>query len=206
MELTTERNTSLMNGRFIGKRTLDRETRPGEVARVVARAKQGDEAAMRFLYLRFADNVYGYARGILRDEYEAEDVTQQVFTRLITALRTYEQRDVPFTAWLLRITHNMAIDHMRRRMPLCDATDLVAGRGGTTDSHDDLSLALREALGELPEAQREVVMLRHLGGYSPGEIGEMRGCSEDSIHGLHHRGRRALQASLRRMEVVPATV
>ena len=90
------------------------------VAQAVARAKTGDQEAFRFLYLRYADNVYGYVTSIVRDEYEAEDVTQHVFTKLITTLPKYEQREVPFAAWILRVARNVAVDHMRAapRRPL----------------------------------------------------------------------------------------
>ena len=67
------------------------------VARAVVRAKQGDDDAIRYLYVRFAANVYGYARSIIRDDHEAEDVTQQVFAKLITVIHKYEQRAVPFS-------------------------------------------------------------------------------------------------------------
>ena len=66
-----------------------------------------------------------------------------------------------------------------------------------------LSLTLRDALAELPEEQREVIVLRHVAGWSPGEIAEHLGKSEDSIHGLHHRGRRALQQELVARDAAP---
>jgi RNA polymerase sigma-70 factor (ECF subfamily) len=62
-----------------------------------------------------------------------------------------------------------------------------------------------EALAMLPEDQRTVVVLRHLVGLTPGEIAERLGRSENSIHGLHHRGRRAVQQELRRLECAPVT-
>ena len=108
----------MSQGCFQSKRTLEDERRPGEVARAVTRAKQGDQAAIRYLYTRYAGNVYGYARSIVRNDHDAEDVVQQVFTRMMTAIQSYEQRSVPFSAWLLRITHNMAIDYVRRRTPI----------------------------------------------------------------------------------------
>ena len=83
------------------------------VAQAVARAKKGDQEALRFLYLRYADNVYGYVASIVRDDFEAEDVTQHVFTKLMTTLPKYEQREVPFAAWILRVARNVAVDHMR---------------------------------------------------------------------------------------------
>jgi RNA polymerase sigma-70 factor (ECF subfamily) len=196
----------MVQGCFHGKRTLDDERRPGEVARAVARAKQGDRAAMRFLYLRYADNVYGYARSIVHNDHDAEDVVQQVFTRVLTAIETYELRSVPFSAWLLRITHNLAIDYVRRRRPVVDGTDAVVAEERPHLEATHLRGLLRDALAELPEVQREIVVLRHVAGFSPGEIAERLGRSEDSVHGLHHRGRRALQVALTHAGAAPATL
>jgi RNA polymerase sigma-70 factor (ECF subfamily) len=175
-----------------------------ELSRVIARAKHGDSNAIHWLYVNYSDNVYGYARSILRDEHEAEDIRQQVFARLITSIGRYEERAVPFSAWLLRVTHNMAIDHLRRRRPiLCEEARAIDERA--EDRGRELSEALTAALQELPDIQRDVIVLRHVAGYSPSEIAERLGKSEDSIHGLHHRGRRALKQSLKRLDAVPVT-
>src|SRR3712207_3252459 len=64
------------------------------LSRAIERAKEGDRDAIRFLYVSFADNVYGYVRSIVRDEHDAEDVTHQVFAKLITAISRYEDREV----------------------------------------------------------------------------------------------------------------
>jgi RNA polymerase sigma-70 factor (ECF subfamily) len=196
----------MSQGCFQGKRTLEAEQRPGEVARAVARAKQGDRAAIRFLYLRYAGNVYGYARSIVRNDHDAEDVVQQVFTRMLTAIQSYEQRSVPFSAWLLRITHNMAIDYLRRRTPICEEPEKVVVEERAEFEAGQLRDTLRDALADLPELQREIVVLRHLGGLSPREIAERLGRSEDSVHGLHHRARRALKLALADAGATPMTV
>jgi RNA polymerase sigma-70 factor, ECF subfamily len=195
------RYSGLPDGRFHRRATFDKDLRPGELAAAIAQAKAGDPEAVRYLYLRFAPNVYGYARSLVRDEHEAEDVTQQVFARLMTALKRYEDRGVPFSAWILRITHNMAIDHMRRRLVLCDET--TVSEDCDDERSRDISAALRDALEELPETQRQVVVMRHLGGYSPGEIAGAIGRSQDSVHGLHHRARRTLRERLEHTESAP---
>jgi RNA polymerase sigma-70 factor, ECF subfamily len=201
MHMISSRYPGLPEGRFHRKASFDRDLREGELKSAIALAKAGDPEAVRYLYLRFAPNVYGYARSIVRDEHEAEDVTQQVFARLITALARYQDRGVPFSAWILRITHNMAIDHMRRRLVLCDETTLPEEQDD--DRARELGDALREALEELPEAQRRVLVLRHVGGWTPGEIAEELGRSEDSVHGLHHRARRTLKRSLTGVGATP---
>jgi RNA polymerase sigma-70 factor, ECF subfamily len=201
MHPITTRYSGLSDGRFHRRASFDKDLRPGELAAAIAQAKAGDSEAVRYLYLRFAPNVYGYARSLVRDEHEAEDVTQQVFARLMTALKRYEDRGVPFSAWILRITHNMAIDHMRRRLVLCDETTIP--EESDDERAREINSALRDALEELPETQRDVVVMRHLGGYSPGEIAGAIGRSQDSVHGLHHRARRALRQRLEHTESAP---
>ncbi len=201
MDAVASRYAGLSEGRFHRKAKLDSDLREGELAGAIARAKQGDRAAVRYLYLRYADNVYGYARSIVRDEHDAEDVTQHVFARLMVALERYEQRAVPFSAWLLRITHNAAIDHMRRRVAVCEDPHAVDERD--EDRSYELAQTLRSALEELPEIQRQVVVMRHMGGYSPSEIALALDRSEDAVHGLHHRGRRALRQALTRAGAAP---
>ena len=88
------------------------------VARAVTQAKTGDREALRYLYLRYSNNVYGYVRSIVRDDYEAEDITQHVFAKLMTVINRYEPRAVPFSRWLLRLAHNAAVDYLRSRTAL----------------------------------------------------------------------------------------
>ena len=172
------------------------------VSRAVARAKQGDRDAVRFLYVRYADNVYGYVRTIVRDHHDAEDVTQQVFAKLITAVSKYEPRGVPFVAWLLRMSHNVAIDAVRARRTV-PAEEIFGPDDAVCEDAPERARALRAALASLPEDQRQVVVMRHLIGLTPGEIAGRLGRSEPSIHGLHHRGRGALRSALTDMDCGP---
>jgi RNA polymerase sigma-70 factor (ECF subfamily) len=189
---------------FRRRATLDRDDRQNDrVMAAVEAAKRGDRDAFRYLYVQFADNVFGYVCSIVRDDYEAEDITQQVFAKLHRALPKYEQRAVPFSAWILRVARNLALDHMRaRRMIPCEE---VRGADEQFDqtAHDRAS-SLHDALDGLPAEQREVLVLRHIVGLTPGEIADSLGKSEGSIHGLHHRGRRALREALTELGCAPA--
>jgi RNA polymerase sigma-70 factor (ECF subfamily) len=176
------------------------------VASAIRRAQQGDRDALGFLYACYADNVHGYVRSIVRDHHEAEDITQHVFAKLIKVIGKYEEQDVPFFAWILRVARNAAVDHMRnnRLVPVEEVREVGAR------AQDDPGAVVRmgdlhDALAGLPQAQREVVLLRHLIGLSPAEIASMTGKSEGSIHGLHHRGRRAVAAELRSRNMAPST-
>jgi RNA polymerase sigma-70 factor (ECF subfamily) len=167
----------------------------------VERAKQGDEEALRYLYVQYSNNIYGYVRSIVRDDHDAEDVTQHVFAKLMTSIGKYNDRGVPFFAWLLRLARNVAIDHLRsvRATPV---EEVISPDAEFEEGREDV-MAIRDALATLPVEQREVVFLRHVVGLSPGEIAEMMGKSEGSIHGLHHRGRRTLQQELSRLALAP---
>jgi RNA polymerase sigma-70 factor (ECF subfamily) len=175
-----------------------------EVRNAIARCKRGDRDALRLLYERYAGNVYGYIRSIVKDDKEAEDLTQQVFLKLITAIVKYDDRGVPFSGWLLRLARNVALDHLRRRRPI-PAEEVFGADHQVDDTARDRARSLRTALVALPFEQREVIVMRHLVGLTPPEIATRMGRSESSIHGLHHRGRRALQEELRRLESAPAT-
>jgi RNA polymerase sigma-70 factor (ECF subfamily) len=175
------------------------------VRRAVVSAREGDEDAIRFLYVTYANNVYGYVRSIVRDDYEAEDITQHVFAKLVTALQHYDERGVPFVGWLLRLARNAAIDHIRS-MREAPAPEIFGADERSEDVSVERSACLREALATLPVDQRNVVVLRHLLGLTPREIAARVERTESAIHGLHHRGRRALQAELRRQESAPSTV
>jgi RNA polymerase sigma-70 factor (ECF subfamily) len=188
---------------FHRKRSLDAHRGDERVARAVAEAKQGNTEAFHYLYTRYADNVFSYVLTILRDEHAAEDVTQQVFAKLLTKIDRYEQRSVPFAGWLLRIARNCAIDHLRNNRGI--SCDEVPGADEPYDeSNDDRRRALREALDELPDGQREVVVLRHFIGLTPREIAKRMGKSEGAVHTLHHRARRALRRELVQRDCVPA--
>jgi RNA polymerase sigma-70 factor (ECF subfamily) len=176
------------------------------VSQAVRRAQAGDREALGFLYARYADNVYGYVRSIVHDHHEAEDVTQHVFAKLIHVIGKYEERDVPFFAWILRVARNVAVDHIRRQRLVPVEEVRKSDEGGGDPSGGGRMRDLTDALSKLPRAQREVLVLRHFAGLSPTEIAERTGRSEGSIHGLHHRGRRALRADLMTRGAAPSTI
>ena len=183
---------------------MSRQELDRHVERAISVAKRGDQEGIRFLYIRYFDSVNGYVRRIVRDDYEAEDITQQVFVKLMTAVHKYQPWGVPFKGWILRLAHNVAIDHLRVRAPI--PVDKLPFHDYRDDSarRDSLRL-LEEALKTLPEDQRTVVVLRHFLGLSPPEIASRVGRTESAVHGLQHRGRRNLQIQLSRLDVEPQT-
>jgi len=168
----------------------------------VARAQDGDMEALHFIYVRYANDVLRCVKGLVKDHHEAEDITQNVFAKLIGVIHKYEPRGVPFAAWIMRVARNAALDHLRtRRMTPCEEIRLQDSDGGQVgqERRNDL----RRALETLPQEQREVLILRHIVGLSPVEIADVLGKTESSVHGLHHRGRLSVQSALTDLGAAP---
>jgi RNA polymerase sigma-70 factor, ECF subfamily len=168
----------------------------------VTRAKAGDQEGLHYLYVRYADDVQRYVNGLVRDHHEAEDITQNVFAKLMKAIGKYEERAVPFDAWIIRVARNAALDHLRAKRAI-PTEEVRLADTGRAETAQDRGQALRQALESLPEDQREVLVLRHIVGLSPIEIADTLDKSESSVHGLHHRGRRSLRANLSELGAAP---
>ena len=158
--------------------------------------------AIRFLYACYSGEVLISVKGLVKDSYEAEDITQEVFIKLIRVIPQYMPREgVPFGAWVRRVARNVAYDHLRSRQPTpCEELNLHH-QGGQADHERRRNIC--EALDSLPQEQRDVVTLRHIFGLSPLEIANLLGKSESAVHGLHHRGRYNLRISLTKLGATP---
>jgi RNA polymerase sigma-70 factor (ECF subfamily) len=109
---------------------------------------------------------------------------------------------VPFAAWITRVAHNAAIDHLRaQRLVPCE--EVRDPESAAEDLGRERLEALRAALSVLPTDQREVLVLRFIVGMTPGEIAERLDRSENAVHALQHRGRRRLRSELVRLEAAP---
>jgi RNA polymerase sigma-70 factor, ECF subfamily len=173
------------------------------VAAATERAREGDDDALRLLFLLYADNVFGFVLAIVRDEHDAEDITSEVFARLPRALSHYRMSSTPFAAWLLRVARNAALDHLRaqRSVPLAE----VHATGATAELQARERLAdLRAALEALPSDQRQVMLLRLVAGLTPAEVAARLDRSVDAVHALQHRARRRLREQLTRAGWAPA--
>jgi RNA polymerase sigma-70 factor (ECF subfamily) len=172
------------------------------VRQAVISAQAGDAEGLHFLYVRYAADVQRYVASFVNDHHEAEDITQNIFAKLMTAIGKYEQREAPFVAWIMRVARNAALDHMRARRTIPTEEVRIAD-SGQAQVGIDRGRDLRHALEQLPIEQREVLILRHIAGLSPVEIAATLEKSESSVHGLHHRGRRTLQAKLSEIGAAP---
>jgi len=169
----------------------------------VGAARAGDREAMGELYVLHAPAVHAHVLRVVRDLDDADDVTQQVFTKLLTGLDRYRPGEAPFIVWVLRVARNTAIDHVRhaRAVSADGAGDICAPDHREIE---ELRSSLRAAFAQLPAGQRDVLLLTHLVGLSPHEIAAVLGCTVRAVHGLHYRGRGAARMTLTELGAAPA--
>jgi len=171
-----------------------------QISALIGRAQAGDAEAFGEIYDAYVQPVYRFVLAQVRQPADAEDLTQQVFLKLIGSLGRYEDRGLPFGAWLFRIARNMVIDFGRTtrasNRPLDDSLD--PSRPATDERLvEDMASEradIRAALAGLSREQRDVILLRFFAGLPPREIGLVLGKREGSVRALQFRA----LASLRR--------
>lgn len=179
---------------------------PAEVTRLVDRAKGGDSQAFGLLYDRFQPEILRYLTYRTRDAETAEDLTQQVFLKAWQAIPRFEQRGVPFKAWLYRMAHNQMVDHFRTHKPTSELGDFDMPDGADQESAllaVEMNEALQRALDRLSEDHRQVLVLRFLMEKSAREIGEVMGRKEVTVRGLQMRALQALRREIESMGGLP---
>jgi RNA polymerase sigma-70 factor (ECF subfamily) len=167
----------------------------------VKAAQAGDASAFGQLYERYRDPVYRYCLARTGAKVEAEDLVADVFIRAMESLKRYEDRGLPFVAYLFRIARNAAIDRSRRTRPDMSIDDLVthppSGQNVEADAvrHSE-QRTLAAALSKLKPDYREVLLLRFVEGYGAADVGRMTGRSEGAVRTLQHRAVERLRREL----------
>jgi RNA polymerase sigma-70 factor, ECF subfamily len=179
-------------------------TYPAPGPEVIARAAGGDVAAFAEIYECCAPGVRRYVGTIIWDRWDAEDVTQEVFVKLFTGLRQYDPVRAAFSAWMLRVARNAAIDHLRRHRGHPTLLEFDE-RTPVDEAGRACGESLRAALEELPASQREILVLRALGGFAPPEVALRVQRSRGSINTLFHRARLSAKERLKAMGSAPST-
>src|SRR5262245_27098184 len=180
-------------------------TRPGygaavDIRLLVARAQKGDRSALEELYLLHFDQIYGYLRVSVGNRHDAEDLTTQTFVRMLESIGRFRWQSAPFSAWLFRIAHNLAVDHFRARSRLEVDLDVP--------ERDDDSSAEAEALDSMPQfgmlelidrlspEQRQVLPLKFFFGFGNSETAGILGKTEGAVKSLQHRALDSLERQL----------
>jgi len=168
---------------------------------LVQRAKNNDQEAFAQLYEEHFDKIYRYLALRIGNEMEAEDMTQQVFLNALQSISSFRWKGVPFSAWLYRIAHNQAVDHLRKNkkrstVPLDES---LASSGDSPPSAAERKMDIEQLLvatRRLTEAQREVISLRFTSELSIAQVAGIMGKSEGAVKALQHSAIVALRRTM----------
>lgn len=170
---------------------------PLDESRLIQRAQKGDRDAIAALYDRCYDPVFTYIYYRVSDHECAEDLTTEVFVRMITLLHGYVDHGKPILAWLYTIAHNLVVDHYRSRKVETVSLDerLVENDGkhpARRSEERESQEMLGRALEKLTEEQRLVIQLKFIEDYEVGEVAAIMNRNERAIRSLQHRALAAL--------------
>ncbi len=171
-------------------------------AMLVQLAKE-DPEAFGELYERYVTKIYNYIYYRVGDQAEAEDLTARTFFRALRKIGSYEERGLPFSAWLYRIAHNLVANwhrsQSRRKSVQLDeliiATSDVSSPGALVEKQEAKEVLL-EVIRELPEDRQQLLILKFVERMPNAKIGQVMGRSESSIKSLYHRTLKTLRSDL----------
>ena len=174
---------------------------------------KGNEPCLEILIARHKKRVFSYIMMVVRDRHLAEDIFQDTFIKVIQTLKRGSYNDEgKFLPWVLRIAHNLVIDHFRRvkRMPLVDAGEdfdifsvLTMRQGNAEDKlvKKQVRSDVRKAIEKLPSEQREVLIMRHYLDMSFKEIADTTNCSINTALGRMRYALINLKKSLEKQHI-----
>jgi RNA polymerase sigma-70 factor (ECF subfamily) len=160
---------------------------------LVDAARAGDERALSELYQSYFPRVYRYILARTGNTYDAEDLTEEVFMRVLEAIDRFQWREAPFSAWLFRIAHNAVISQRRKDTARGRSSQLNDGMPVDSAGPEELvesRLVLNEvmeAAKRLPDAQRQVISLRFAAGLSVAETARVMGKGEGNVKVIQHK-------------------
>ena len=189
-----------------------REEARAEDERLIARVAEGDRRAFEMLYDRYASTVLGLAMKMLGDREVAEDAVQEIFWRVWRRLGSFD-RSRAFAPWLFGIAHNYCIDELRRRKvrPQSvyedDDNPILSDIPDEADVGEAALLAeqgriVRSALEQLPEEQRQTLLLAYFGGLTQQEIAVKLGNPLGTVKTRMRLGLQKLRAVLQGQTLV----
>jgi RNA polymerase sigma-70 factor (ECF subfamily) len=182
---------------------------PEDEVELVARAKT-DAAAFGVLYERYVGKIYNYIYYRTGDRHEAEDLTARTFQRAMAHVARYNERGLPFSAWLYRIAHNLVAnwhrDRGRRQILGLDEVTLVGHSRERPESVAEVNEErerLLTVIRRLPAERQQLLILKFVERMPNADIGKIMGRSEGAIKSLYHRTLLALRDELGLGNIVP---
>ena len=176
--------------------------RTDDLRRLVELAQRGDREALEALYLIHFDRIYSYLHMSVVNRHDAEDLTTQTFLKMLESIGRFRWRSAPFSAWLFRIAHNLAMDHFRatrrwqpeEEVPEPLADESTSAETGALESIGRKSML--ELIEELSPEQQQVLTLKFVFNFSNGEAAAILGKTEGAVKSLQHRALASLQKQI----------
>jgi RNA polymerase sigma-70 factor, ECF subfamily len=190
------------------ERTPARESTE-QVRELVARGQQGDRDALEELYLIHFDRIYSYLHVSVGNRHDAEDLTTQTFLKMLEKIGSFRWQSAPFSAWLFRIAHNLAMDHFRARRrwqpeeevpePVGDAEPSAELKAMQTIGRE----SMLKLIDRLSPEQQQVLTLKFVFNLPNAEVAAILDKTEGAIKSLQHRALVSLQKQIAREETQP---
>ncbi len=172
---------------------------------LVERATRRDEDAFGALYDMHVSRVYRHVYYMVGNPVEAEDLTAQAFLQAWAAIERYEIRGAPFVSWVMRIAHNLGVSHLRSRKPGAELPETLVDQSREGNPEEVLQREVdgdrvREAILQLRDEHRRVIILRFVQDLDYREVAEIVGKSVPAVRVIQHRALNALRKQMRPSE------
>ena len=172
------------------------------VRKLVEQAQAGDRSALEQLYLIHFDRIYGYLHMSVGNRHDAEDLTTQTFLKMLEAIGRFRWRSAPFSAWLFRIAHNLAMDHFRankRWQPEEEVPEPDPGEASAAEEEAFQSIgrqSMLELIQKLSHEQQQVLTLKFVFNFPNADVAKILDKTEGAIKSLQHRALASLQKQI----------
>jgi RNA polymerase sigma-70 factor, ECF subfamily len=169
-----------------------------DVRGLVDRGKSGDRDALEELYLLHFDRIYSYLHLSVGNRHDAEDLTTQTFLKMLESIGRFEWKAAPFSAWLFRIAHNLAMDFFRagKRVQPEEQVPEPAGAEPSAEFHALHSLgraSMLDLIARLSPDQRQVLTLKFAFNFGNADVAAILGKTEGAVKSLQHRALASLE-------------
>ena len=179
------------------------------VRKLVERAQRGDRDALEELYLIHFDRIYSYLHVTVGNRHDAEDLTTQTFLKMLESIGRFRWQSAPFSAWLFRIAHNLAMDHFRSRRRWQPEEEVPEPPGEEEPSAELTAMqtigreSMLKLIDRLSPEQQQVLTLKFVFNLPNAEVAAILDKTEGAIKSLQHRALVSLQKQIARQETQP---
>ena len=172
------------------------------IRRLVERGQQGDRDALEELYLIHFERIYSYMHMSVGNRHDAEDLTTQTFVKMLESIGKFRFRAAPFSAWLFRIAHNLAMDHFRAGRRWQPEEEVPVPPGHEELSAEDEAMryigraSMLELIDGLSHEQQQVLTLKFVFNFGNAEVATILGKTDGAVKSLQHRALVSLQKQI----------